>query len=181
MKTRSAHIWGMIGLSCLHGWLALSSFLCQNQNVYFGSEPFAIGPVQFRWPRGVAENSFTKPGFWEHFVGFFPRKNSKTQSSLNLLQSGPRKFSKSDFSGLAPIRRVLIGHWICVCVCLRGSIYAWLNCKFCSAVVSMINVSCLQCVVTLCFNWTRCHAYHWIENHYITSRYFSELITFDVM
>ena len=34
------------------------------------SEPFAIGPVQFRCPRGVAENSFTKPGFWAHFVGF---------------------------------------------------------------------------------------------------------------
>ena len=36
-----------------------------------------------------------------------PRKNSKTQSSLNFLQSGPRKVGKSDFSGLAPIRRVL--------------------------------------------------------------------------
>ena len=34
------------------------------------SEPFAIGPVQFSWPRGVAENWFTKPGFWEHFVSF---------------------------------------------------------------------------------------------------------------
>ena len=41
-------------------------------------------------------------------LSFFPRKNSKTQSSLNSLQSGPRKFTKSDFSGLAPIRRVLI-------------------------------------------------------------------------
>ena len=57
----------------------------------------------------MAENSFTEPGFWEHFVSF-PRKNSKTQSSLNFLQSGPRKFSKSDFSGLAPIQRVLNGH-----------------------------------------------------------------------
>ena len=54
----------------------------------------------------MAENSFTNPGFWEHFV-IFPRKNSKTQSSLNFLQFGPRKFRKSDFSGLAPIRRVL--------------------------------------------------------------------------
>ena len=34
------------------------------------SELFAMGPVQFSWPRGVAENSFTKPGFWEHFVDF---------------------------------------------------------------------------------------------------------------
>ena len=41
-------------------------------------------------------------------MSVFPRKKSKTQSSLNFLQSGPRKFSKSDFSGLAPIRRVLI-------------------------------------------------------------------------
>ena len=27
------------------------------------SELFTMGPVQFSWPRGVAENSFTKPGF----------------------------------------------------------------------------------------------------------------------
>ena len=39
---------------------------------HFGinSELFGIGPVQFSWPRGVAENWFTKPGFWEHFVDF---------------------------------------------------------------------------------------------------------------
>ena len=54
----------------------------------------------------MAERWLTKPGFWEHFVSF-SRKNSKTQSSLNLLQSGPRESSKSDFSGLAPIRRFL--------------------------------------------------------------------------
>ena len=41
-------------------------------------------------------------------MSVFPRKSSKTQSSLNFLQSGPRRFTKSDFSGLAPIRRVLI-------------------------------------------------------------------------
>ena len=35
------------------------------------SELFAIGPVQCSWPCGVAENWFTKPGFWEYFVGFF--------------------------------------------------------------------------------------------------------------
>ena len=29
------------------------------------------------------------------------RKNSKTWSSLNFLQSGPQKFSKSDFFGLS--------------------------------------------------------------------------------
>ena len=55
-----------------------------------------MGPVQFRWPHGVAENSFTKLGFGENFVDF-PRKKSKTQSSLNFLRSGPRKFTKSDF------------------------------------------------------------------------------------
>ena len=32
----------------------------------------------------------------------FPRKNSKTESSLNFLQSGPRKFTKSDFSWKCP-------------------------------------------------------------------------------
>ena len=74
----------------------------------FWSEPFAIGPVQFSWPRRVAENWFTKPGFFGSILSVFPMKSSKTQSSLNFLQSGPRKFTKSDFSGLAPIRRVLI-------------------------------------------------------------------------
>ena len=71
------------------------------------SEPFAMGPVQFRRPRRVAENWFTKPGFWGAFCQFFLGKNSKTQSSLNFLQSGSRKFTKSDFSGLAPIWSVL--------------------------------------------------------------------------
>ena len=32
------------------------------------SELFAIGPVQCSWPRGVAVDWFTKPGFWEHLV-----------------------------------------------------------------------------------------------------------------
>ena len=41
------------------------------------SELFAMGPVQFSWPRGVAENSFTKPGFWEHFVDFSQEKTAK--------------------------------------------------------------------------------------------------------
>ena len=41
-------------------------------------------------------------------LSVFPRKNSKAWSLLlNLLQSGPRKFTRSDFSGLAPIRRAL--------------------------------------------------------------------------
>ena len=42
-------------------------------------EPFAIGPVQFSWPRGVAENWFTKPGFWEHFVSFSNEKQQNTE------------------------------------------------------------------------------------------------------
>ena len=33
-----------------------------------------MGPVQFSRPRGVAENSFAKPGFWEHFVDFSREK-----------------------------------------------------------------------------------------------------------
>ena len=40
-------------------------------------ELFAMGPAQFSWPRGVAENSFTKPGFWELFCRFFPGKTAK--------------------------------------------------------------------------------------------------------
>ena len=37
--------------------------------------------------------------FGSSILAVFPRKNSKTQSSLNFLQSGPRKFTKLDFSG----------------------------------------------------------------------------------
>ena len=33
-----------------------------------------MGPVQFSCPRGVAENSFTEPGFWDHFVDFSQAK-----------------------------------------------------------------------------------------------------------
>ena len=43
------------------------------------SELFAIGPVQFSWPRGVAENSFTKPGFWEHVVHSSQEKQQNTE------------------------------------------------------------------------------------------------------
>ena len=54
------------------------------------------------WPKiGLLSRDFGS------ILSVFPRKKSKTQSSLNFLQSGPPKFSKSDFSGLAPIRRVL--------------------------------------------------------------------------
>ena len=39
----------------------------------------------------------------------FPRRDKTQQNTeaLNCLQSGPRKFAKSDFSALAPIQRVL--------------------------------------------------------------------------
>ena len=43
------------------------------------SELFAMGPVQFSWPRGGAENSFTKPGFWEYFVDFSQEKQQNTE------------------------------------------------------------------------------------------------------
>ena len=51
----------------------------------YESELFAIGPVQFSRPRGVAENWFTKPEFWEHVVDFSQEKQRKTQSSFNFL------------------------------------------------------------------------------------------------
>ena len=54
-------------------------------------EPFAVGPAQFRG-----------------HLADFPGKQSKTRSSINFVQSGPPKFTKCDFSGLAPIRQVLI-------------------------------------------------------------------------
>ena len=38
-----------------------------------------MGPVQFSRPRGVAEISFTKPGFWEHFVDFSQEKQQNTE------------------------------------------------------------------------------------------------------
>ena len=54
------------------------------------------------WPKsGLLNRDFGS------ILSVFPRKNCKTQSSLNDFQSGPRKFTKSDFSGLAPIRLVL--------------------------------------------------------------------------
>ena len=43
----------------------------------FNSELFALGPVQFSRPRGVAENCFIKPGFWEHFVDNSQEKTAK--------------------------------------------------------------------------------------------------------
>ena len=51
------------------------------------------------WPKvGLLNRDFGS------ILSVSPRKNSKTQSSLNFSESRPRKFTKSDFSGLAPIR-----------------------------------------------------------------------------
>ena len=47
-----------------------------------------------------------KRGFGEHFDDISQGKQ-QTQSALNFYQSGPRKFTKADFSGLVPIQRVL--------------------------------------------------------------------------
>ena len=68
-------------------------------------------PVQLGDPAGWPKIRLLNRDFGS-ILSVFPRKNSKTQSSLNFLQSGPRKFTKSDFSGLAPIRRVLISSCI---------------------------------------------------------------------
>ena len=38
-----------------------------------------MGPVQFSWPRGVTENSFTKPGFWQLFVKISQEKQQNTE------------------------------------------------------------------------------------------------------
>ena len=68
-------------------------------------------------------------------LSVFPRKNSKTESSLNFLQSGPRKFTKSDFSGLAPIRRALsslfVFYSLLVSLVLGGKISkkTWKRCE----------------------------------------------------
>ena len=48
------------------------------------SELFAMGPVQFRWPRGVAENRFTNWGFGRNLGWFCLGEISKAQSSLTL-------------------------------------------------------------------------------------------------
>ena len=55
----------------------------------------------------MAENWFILNRDFGSILSVFPRKNRKTQSSLNFSQSGPLKFTESDFLGLAPIRRVL--------------------------------------------------------------------------
>ena len=53
--------------------------------------------------RRVAESLFTKLGLWQDSVEFSQQKQQNTEFT-KFLQSGPRKLTKSDFSGLAPIR-----------------------------------------------------------------------------
>ena len=60
---------------------------------------------------GGANNWFTKPGFGGPFVGF-PKENQHTQSSQNILQSGPQKSVRSDVSALALIPKILIHRFI---------------------------------------------------------------------
>ena len=72
----------------------------KNQNCLQWGQSNLVDPAE------SPKNWFTKLGFWEHFVSFSKEKQQKTEFT-NFLQSGSRKFTKSDFSGLAPIRRVL--------------------------------------------------------------------------
>ena len=59
------------------------------------------------WPKiGLLNRDFGS------ILSVFLGKTANTQSSLNFLQSGPPKFTKSDFSGLAPIRRVLRNYYL---------------------------------------------------------------------
>ena len=67
---------------------------------------FPIGPVQFCWPAEWPKNWFTRPGFWEHLVSFSLERTANTEFT-KVLQSRPRDFTQSKFSGSAPIRWVL--------------------------------------------------------------------------
>ena len=67
-----------------------------------GSEPFAVGPVQFGWPCGVAENGFAKPEFGEHFADF-PRETAKHRVHQSLFSRDPGKNnSQSLIWGIGP-------------------------------------------------------------------------------
>ena len=71
-----------------------------------------MGPKKFRTVCNRAGPIIGDPAEWPKIrllnrdfgsiLIVFPRKNGKTQSSLNFLQSGRRQFSKSVSSGLAP-------------------------------------------------------------------------------
>ena len=67
------------------------------------SELFAMGSVQFSYPAESPKICLLNRVLGK-LLSIFPRKKKQNTESLNFLQSGPPKFSKSDFSGLAPIR-----------------------------------------------------------------------------
>ena len=56
----------------------------------------AMGPVQFSWPRGVAENWFTKLGLGEHFVGF-PTKTAKHRVHYLFFSPDPKTLLNPNF------------------------------------------------------------------------------------
>ena len=80
-----------------------------------------------------------------------PRTNSKAQSSLNFLQSGPPKFTKSAFSGLAPIRRVLIS--IRDKFLHRGFPWSSIPWSFCFLAFLCLDIFLGRFVVFPCFFW----------------------------
>ena len=55
----------------------------------FGSEPFAMGPVQFSDPAEWPNIGLLNQNFGSIFSVFPRKKSSKTRNSLNFLQSGP--------------------------------------------------------------------------------------------
>ena len=79
-------------------WLFIIIFL--DRNCLQWGRPNLVDPVE--WPKFCLLNRD-----FGNISSIFPRKHSKTQSSLKFVQSGPRKLTKSDLSGLALIRRVL--------------------------------------------------------------------------
>ena len=110
----------VIGMPYLQKWNAcIKCFLMRHPHgfllVRFCGDCVAALPALYRAQnqenRAIPFSEWPKTGLLNRDFGSIlsasPRKNSKTQSSLNFLQSGPRKFTKSDFSGLAPIRRAL--------------------------------------------------------------------------
>ena len=66
-------------------------------------ELFAMGPVQFSWPRGVAENWFTKLGFWAALCWFFLGKKKRQNTGFTKFSSGPRKFRHRIWPGEGPL------------------------------------------------------------------------------
>ena len=73
--------------------------------------PITWNCLQWGWSNSDDPTGWPKIGLLNWLLGsillVFPKKNGKTQSSLDFFQSGPRKFTKLISSGLAPIQRVL--------------------------------------------------------------------------